>query len=156
MTQKMINGYPVLDTCPAPIHNSLRAVRKTTPACHCPGAEARHDEYLSAQRRKYAAQRKAIAEEIYERMTLKGEAASRLLTRQYDMPPHLCISEGWDPDLWFSPVPAEQDQARAICGRCPMRRTCEQAALDNGVQGVWGGSDEDDRRLVRNSWTQAS
>lgn len=44
-----------------------------------------------------------------------------------------------DPDLWFQHG-ADAAAARRICGNCPVRRACAQAALDLGVtDGVWAG-----------------
>lgn len=45
-----------------------------------------------------------------------------------------------DPDLWFANSPAELEQAKALCGGCPIRRRCLAAALDRSEPwGVWGG-----------------
>jgi WhiB family transcriptional regulator, redox-sensing transcriptional regulator len=44
-----------------------------------------------------------------------------------------------DPDLWFAHG-AHAAIAKRICGNCPVRRMCAQAALDLGVtDGVWAG-----------------
>lgn len=58
-----------------------------------------------------------------------------------------------DPDIFF-PVsahgPGREDTARAkaICARCPVRRQCLQFALaTHQVDGVWGGTTEEERRL---------
>jgi WhiB family redox-sensing transcriptional regulator len=58
-----------------------------------------------------------------------------------------------DPDIFF-PVsahgPGREDiaQAKAICARCPVRRQCLQFALaTHQVDGVWGGTTEEERRL---------
>ncbi len=45
-----------------------------------------------------------------------------------------------DPDLWFAEDPAELEQAKTLCGGCPIRRQCLTAALDRAEPwGVWGG-----------------
>ncbi|HME48749.1 WhiB family transcriptional regulator [Mycobacterium sp.] len=44
-----------------------------------------------------------------------------------------------DPDLWFQHGTLAA-AAKRICGNCPVRRACAQAALDLGVtDGVWAG-----------------
>lgn len=43
-------------------------------------------------------------------------------------------------DLWFADVPAELEQAKALCAECPIRSRCLSAALDRAEPwGVWGG-----------------
>ena len=45
-----------------------------------------------------------------------------------------------DPDLWFAEDPADLEQAKTLCGDCPVRRQCLSAALDRAEPwGVWGG-----------------
>ena len=45
-----------------------------------------------------------------------------------------------DPDLWFAEDPADLEQAKVLCGGCPIRRACLAAALERGEPwGVWGG-----------------
>lgn len=157
---RIANGYEVLPECPARSHNTHYAADKLTPACVCPGAQPAHEEHLATRRAEGVIRRREQAQQVARaaelESSLAGSAVGLLLRTPHDLPPHLCVSEGWDPDLWFSVVPREQAQARAICGRCPVRSTCEQAATDNGEHGVWGGADEDDRRDVRSSWIQAS
>ncbi|MFG2094660.1 WhiB family transcriptional regulator [Streptomyces sp. NPDC048612] len=53
-----------------------------------------------------------------------------------------------DPDLFF-PEPDETDKiaaAKALCGQCPVRRTCLDAALEGGnAHGIRGGMTEEER-----------
>ncbi|NLG56014.1 MAG: WhiB family transcriptional regulator [Rhodococcus sp.] len=45
-----------------------------------------------------------------------------------------------DPDLWFADAPTQLEEAKALCGDCPIRQRCLAAALDRGEPwGVWGG-----------------
>lgn len=45
-----------------------------------------------------------------------------------------------DPELFFAESPAEVEQAKALCGDCPIREACLDAALERGEPwGVWGG-----------------
>ncbi|MDQ1436794.1 MAG: WhiB family transcriptional regulator, redox-sensing transcriptional regulator [Acidimicrobiaceae bacterium] len=51
--------------------------------------------------------------------------------------------------------PAEHQikQAKAICARCPVRDTCLAFAIEtNQEYGVWGGTTEDERRVLRRAW----
>jgi WhiB family redox-sensing transcriptional regulator len=44
------------------------------------------------------------------------------------------------PDLWFADTPAGVDQAKRLCGLCPIRVKCLAGALLRGEPcGVWGG-----------------
>lgn len=59
-----------------------------------------------------------------------------------------------DPDLFF-PEKGRVDQvadAVAVCGRCPVRAACLDAALRLPVSvdyGVWGGTTANERRYIR-------
>lgn len=45
-----------------------------------------------------------------------------------------------NPDLWFAESPMDLERAKVLCGDCPIRRQCLNAALDRGEPwGVWGG-----------------
>jgi hypothetical protein len=56
-----------------------------------------------------------------------------------------CQRDDADPDWWFetgvSPAnKAIRARAIALCGRCPMREPCRDAARANGEHwGIWGG-----------------
>lgn len=41
--------------------------------------------------------------------------------------------------------------AREVCARCPVQDPCRDYALRHGMQGVWGSSTGQDRRLLRRS-----
>jgi WhiB family transcriptional regulator, redox-sensing transcriptional regulator len=50
----------------------------------------------------------------------------------------------------FFPAPGKCiDEARAICGACPVREQCLDFALTNGCIGVWGGTTERERSRLR-------
>lgn len=56
-----------------------------------------------------------------------------------------------DPDVFFDGPPC---QAIAYCETCPVRATCLDAAVaDRSLQGVWGGTTEDQRKAMRRSAT---
>jgi len=45
-----------------------------------------------------------------------------------------------DPDLWFAESPAVLQQAKDLCGQCPVRVECLISAIDRREPwGVWGG-----------------
>ena len=58
-----------------------------------------------------------------------------------------------DPDLFFpiSPSgPAQTRRAKAVCAGCVVQPDCLRYALAAGpVQGVWGGTSEEERRMLR-------
>ena len=59
-----------------------------------------------------------------------------------------------DPELFFpigkiGPALVQVQRAKAICARCPVRQRCLAFALDTGQEyGIWGGYDEDERRVL--------
>lgn len=65
-----------------------------------------------------------------------------------------CIGDP-DPDLWFpkdghsSTRNREREaEARKICSTCPVRSECLTYAIENRETGIWGGTDEAERRLI--------
>lgn len=73
-------------------------------------------------------------------------------------------NEGWrdhaacrssDPELFFpsgstGPALDQIRAARSICRSCPAQRPCLQFALEtNQEAGIWGGTDEEERRKMR-------
>jgi WhiB family transcriptional regulator, redox-sensing transcriptional regulator len=64
-----------------------------------------------------------------------------------------CLDE--DPDLFFpigttGPAIAQAEAAKAVCRGCAVTRECLQWALNNYQDaGVWGGTTEEERRLLR-------
>jgi WhiB family redox-sensing transcriptional regulator len=68
-----------------------------------------------------------------------------------------CI--GADPDLFFPVGPADTTavtEAKAICAWCPVRTDCLGYATAHFLQGVWGGTTEDERRLYRRRQLKAA
>lgn len=58
-----------------------------------------------------------------------------------------------DPELFF-PISSRDLRGRAeavaLCRACPVREACLRIALaDPGIVGIWGGTDEDERRRLR-------
>ena len=66
-----------------------------------------------------------------------------------------------DPDLFFpvgtTGLAVDQiDSAKAVCGECPVSRSCLEFALTtNQDSGVWGGTSEEERRTLRRQWLRA-
>jgi WhiB family redox-sensing transcriptional regulator len=60
-----------------------------------------------------------------------------------------------DPDLFFpigttGPALRQIDEAKRICQGCPARTPCLDWALNHGVAfGIWGGTTEEERRILR-------
>lgn len=52
------------------------------------------------------------------------------------------------PDIWFNP--ADAPEARSICRPCPVVAECRQWAVANPVLvGIWGDTDDDQRKQLR-------
>ena len=46
----------------------------------------------------------------------------------------------YDPDLWFSEMPADLEVAKTLCGDCPLMAECLAGAIERAEPwGVWGG-----------------
>lgn len=56
-----------------------------------------------------------------------------------------------DPNLFFTPDETSQRAALTMCSTCPVRRECLEHAIRAGESyGIWGGTDESERkRLTR-------
>jgi len=85
----------------------------------------------------------------------------------YTAPAELGLEETWresaacrrmDPDLFFpvgvtGPAVAHIAAAKAVCAICPSREAClEFAIVTNQEYGVWGGTSEEERRVLRRAW----
>ena len=63
-----------------------------------------------------------------------------------------------DPDLFFpvgsTGMALEQiDHAKQVCTMCPVNGPCLEFALStNQDSGVWGGTSEEERRVLRRQW----
>jgi WhiB family redox-sensing transcriptional regulator len=78
-------------------------------------------------------------------------------TRRVIPAPSLLPKENWrvlagcvgaDPEAFYSDDRTEQEVARGICGRCPVRAVCLADALDSprtGRHGIWGGTTATER-----------
>ena len=63
-----------------------------------------------------------------------------------------------DPDLFFpvgstGPAIEQIAAAKLVCRKCDVQDACLEFALaTNQEAGVWGGTDEDERRKLRKAW----
>ncbi|MBB6080997.1 WhiB family transcriptional regulator [Streptomyces paradoxus] len=68
---------------------------------------------------------------------------------------HNAVCREEDPELFFpigntGPALLQIEEAKAVCRRCPVMERCLHWAMESGQeQGVWGGTDEDERRRMR-------
>lgn len=62
----------------------------------------------------------------------------------------LALCREIDGDLWFPDLGESLREAKAVCGRCPVRAECLDYALaHNEVFGVWGGLSVLERQALR-------
>lgn len=59
-----------------------------------------------------------------------------------------------DPELFFpvgstGPALDQIEAAKSVCRRCQVQDPCLEWALGRAVAGVWGGTDEDERRALQ-------
>ena len=63
-----------------------------------------------------------------------------------------------DPSLFFpvgttGPAVAQIASAKAVCRQCDAQSACLEFALTtNQDSGIWGGTDEEERRKLRRQW----
>ena len=68
---------------------------------------------------------------------------------------HRALCRDEDPELFFpigttGPAVVQIEQAKAVCGRCPVVESCLDWALSSGQDsGVWGWLSEDERRALK-------
>ncbi len=63
-----------------------------------------------------------------------------------------------DPNLFFpvgvtGPAVDQIAAAKGICAACPVQHNCLEFAITTNQEfGVWGGTSEDERRVLRRKW----
>jgi WhiB family redox-sensing transcriptional regulator len=63
-----------------------------------------------------------------------------------------------DPDLFFpvgttGPAIEQIETAKAVCRTCDVQKACLEFALTtNQDSGIWGGTSEEERRVLRRQW----
>ena len=70
------------------------------------------------------------------------------------MPRGAC--QGQDPELFFpvaatGPARAQVFAAKVVCFRCTVRAACLSYALATGQAGIWGGTTQEERQVMRQS-----
>lgn len=56
---------------------------------------------------------------------------------------------GIDPEVFYPVTDEDAEEAKAICGACPVHQTClEHALVHREREGVWGGATERERRRI--------
>ncbi|MFF8939218.1 WhiB family transcriptional regulator [Streptomyces paradoxus] len=73
-------------------------------------------------------------------------------TAASERPRPACAGE--DPELFFpvgttGPALVQIEEAKSVCRRCPLSESCLEAALQRNELGVWGGTDENERRRIK-------
>lgn len=60
-----------------------------------------------------------------------------------------------DPEIWF---PERSNQylkimaiAKSLCHTCPIMYECAQYAIQTDVEGIWGGTNEKERRAIQHA-----
>jgi WhiB family redox-sensing transcriptional regulator len=87
---------------------------------------------------------------------LTGPAVYRLAATW----PESAVCRQADPELFFpigstGAAAAGIRQAKAVCARCPVQQPCLAYALITRQEfGIWGGCDENERRLLHRQWRE--
>lgn len=65
-----------------------------------------------------------------------------------------CVERAVDPDIFFPRRGRNSWRGKAICATCPVKNEC----LEYGIRetyGIWGGTSDRDRRVIRQQRRQA-
>lgn len=54
-----------------------------------------------------------------------------------------------DPEVFFPEKGGTSGPAKQVCRRCPVIDACLAYAVEHGELGIWGGTSERERRVVR-------
>ena len=78
-----------------------------------------------------------------------------LANADYGWRGHEALCRDTDPELFFpigttGAALVQIEQARAVCRQCPVQSDCLDFALTtNQDSGIWGGTSEEERRVLR-------
>lgn len=83
---------------------------------------------------------------------LRSHTYAPVSTYAPERPRPACAAE--DPELFFpvgttGPALVQIEEAKAVCRRCPLITSCLETALQRNELGVWGGTDENERRRIK-------
>ena len=56
---------------------------------------------------------------------------------------------GSDPELFYPDKRGDDTEAKLVCFECPVRDKCLQVALERYEVGVWGATNDEQRKLLR-------
>ncbi|WP_375503523.1 WhiB family transcriptional regulator [uncultured Jatrophihabitans sp.] len=76
------------------------------------------------------------------------------MTPQWRDWPERAACNGLDTDIFFpvgrgAHAARLAERARVICRQCPVAQRCADVAIEQGLPGIWGGLDEQERRALR-------
>lgn len=63
---------------------------------------------------------------------------------------------GKDPSLFFPVTGLNGHQAKSVCAECIVKAQCLDVALRDQELGIWGGTDERDRRRILRRYYRGS
>lgn len=87
------------------------------------------------------------------RSIVRTPYSGAITTNDIEAPRARCADE--DPELFFpigdtGPALLQEEEAKAVCRRCPLMETCLRDALERGENyGVFGGLSAQERRSLR-------
>ena len=86
------------------------------------------------------------------------QSRSLSLTIEHDDWREYSACRDTDPDLFFpvgttGPAIEQIENAKAVCRTCDVQQNClEYALTTNQDSGIWGGTSEEERRVLRRQW----
>lgn len=86
------------------------------------------------------------------------QSRSLSLSIEHDDWRELSACRDTDPDLFFpvgttGPAIEQIETAKAVCRTCDVQQAClEYALTTNQDSGIWGGTSEEERRVLRRQW----
>lgn len=113
-----------------------------TPPRHHPSVESGHRGRLRDIQRDLA------SADLWPVLSPPGELLARLARSKPAW--HAAAACREHPELEWVPSPKANTSAhKAVCAACLVRAECLDHALEGNERGVWGGTDERDRRAMR-------
>lgn len=70
---------------------------------------------------------------------------------------HRAACKGERTILFFVNDPEAQDEAKAVCRRCPVQQRCLDTAMARGERhGIWGGMNPEERQRLKRRQARAA